>query len=302
MELLYELELSNSEIIKTTWNHPFYVITEISSRGPPKGKWVEVRNLSQGDKLYLGSGKTVEITRIDTENVTPTKVYNFEVADNHTYFVGEDGVLVHNYTMGLATAPLVGLGPVGWIAFGAITGLSLANGACDLNESCLAVKNEFTDNLSESLGSSIDSGDIPRDTSLSPKEAQEMKRLGLDPVNISDIAEFKEKSLSQKGKEAYEKGKIGEDKVRKAHNIGDKPRDAIPINGRMRIPDGVNEFAISEVKNVKYQGWTQQLQDYSDIAREREIPFNLYLQKDAKISRNLVKAWREGKVSIIEFD
>lgn len=56
------------------------------------------------------------------------------------------------------------------------------------------------------------------------------------------------------------------------------------------------------MKNVKYQGWTQQLQDYSDIAREREIPFNLYLQKDAKISRNLVKARREGKVRIIEFD
>ena len=56
------------------------------------------------------------------------------------------------------------------------------------------------------------------------------------------------------------------------------------------------------MKNVKYQGWTQQLQDYSDIANERGIPFNLYLQKDAKISRNLVKAWREKKVNIIDFD
>jgi predicted DNA binding CopG/RHH family protein len=64
----------------------------------------------------------------------------------------------------------------------------------------------------------------------------------------------------------------------------------------------VNDVVLSEVKNVKYQGWTQQLQDYSDIAKREKLRFDLYLQKDAKISMNLVKASREGKVNIIDFD
>jgi hypothetical protein len=288
VELLYEIELSNQEILKTTWNHPFYVITEISSRGPPKGEWVEVRNLSPGDKLYLGSGKSVEITRIVSENVIPTKVYNFEVEDNHTYFVGEDGVLVHNYRLSTTDIKALEASPVGKsIKLLLLSGMILYEGG-------KLVYNTFSND------DSIDGGDIPRDTSLSPKEAQEMKRLGLDPVNISDIAEFKEKSPSQKGKDAYEKGKIGEDKVKSLYDIGDK--QSFQINGRTRIPDGANRFAISEVKNVKYQGWTQQLQDYSDIAKESGIPFNLYLHKDARRSKNLIKAWEEGKVNIIDFD
>jgi hypothetical protein len=58
---------------------------------------VEVRDLKVGDRVLLSDGKEVAISGIKSYNVDATKVYNFEVADNHTYFVGEDGVLVHNY-------------------------------------------------------------------------------------------------------------------------------------------------------------------------------------------------------------
>jgi hypothetical protein len=220
--------------------------------------------------------------------------------------VSEAGVLVHNDGKAYALAPLVGVGaasgPVGWAFLGGLTAVAVADVYCENNAKCNSSRNEFNDNTAELFGSSIDNGDIARDTSLSPKEAKNMKDLGLDPFNSSDVAAFREKTPTEKGKDAYEKGKIGEDKVKKRYKIGGKPKDAIPINGRMRIPDGVNDVAISEVKNVKYQGWTQQLQDYSDIAKRDKLRFDLYLQKDAKISRNLVKAWREGKVNIIDFD
>ncbi|MCZ8238882.1 MAG: polymorphic toxin-type HINT domain-containing protein [Leptospiraceae bacterium] len=73
------------------WNHPFWV--------EGKRAWVEARDLKSGDRVLLSNGKEVAISGIRSYNVEATKVYNFEVADNHTYFVGEDGVLVHNYEL-----------------------------------------------------------------------------------------------------------------------------------------------------------------------------------------------------------
>ena len=74
--------------IDTTTNHPFYVI----DRG-----WVAAGDLVEGDEIYLLDGSTAVITGSELEKLTePIKVYNFEVEDFHTYFVGESSVLVHN--------------------------------------------------------------------------------------------------------------------------------------------------------------------------------------------------------------
>jgi hypothetical protein len=81
--------LVDETILETTWNHPFWVVD--------KKAWVEVKDLKLGNRVILSDGKEVAISGIKSYNVEVTKVYNFEVADNHTYFVGEDGVLVHNY-------------------------------------------------------------------------------------------------------------------------------------------------------------------------------------------------------------
>lgn len=87
-ELLH-LETSDGEIIDTTTNHPFYV--------EYKG-WVAAGDLEIGDVLYNVDGDTVEVTDIEIEKLAePITVYNLDVADFDTYFVGEFGVLVHNY-------------------------------------------------------------------------------------------------------------------------------------------------------------------------------------------------------------
>ena len=76
--------------IDATPNHPFYVAE--------KG-WVSAVNLRAGDRLQLVNGEYVTVEQVQHEILeSPVKVYNFEVQDNHTYYVGGDdsAVLVHN--------------------------------------------------------------------------------------------------------------------------------------------------------------------------------------------------------------
>ena len=84
---LYHVVISDEKIV-TTEEHPFWV----------EGKgWVAARNLHQGDSLCLQDKGTVQITDVFVENLNnPVMVYNFEVEDWHTYFVGTNKVLVHN--------------------------------------------------------------------------------------------------------------------------------------------------------------------------------------------------------------
>src|SRR5581483_9846950 len=65
-------------IIRTTPEHPFYV----------QGKgWTETKELQVGDVLVGADGQTIPVQDIlDTGTCEP--VYNFRVADHHTYFVG----------------------------------------------------------------------------------------------------------------------------------------------------------------------------------------------------------------------
>ena len=79
----------NGETISATPSHPFYV---------DKLGWTLARSLKAGDVLVLSNGELVTVEWVQHEILeSPIKVYNFEVQDFHTYFVGECGVLVHNW-------------------------------------------------------------------------------------------------------------------------------------------------------------------------------------------------------------
>lgn len=74
--------------IDTTANHPFYVIG--------KG-WVAAGDLVKGDEVYNLDGTTSIILGSEIEVLDePVLVYNLEVEDFHSYFVGCVPVLVHN--------------------------------------------------------------------------------------------------------------------------------------------------------------------------------------------------------------
>ena len=78
----------NGETISATPTHPFYV---------DKLGWTLARSLRAGDILVLSNGELVTVEWVQHEILeSPIKVYNFEVEEFHTYFVGENSVLVHN--------------------------------------------------------------------------------------------------------------------------------------------------------------------------------------------------------------
>ncbi len=78
----------NGEEIVCTNEHPFY--------SPIKG-WTAACKLRAGDILVTVNGEYVVVEKIQHEILeSPIKVYNFEVEDFHTYFVGDSEILVHN--------------------------------------------------------------------------------------------------------------------------------------------------------------------------------------------------------------
>ena len=74
-----------SKEIVTTMNHRFWC----------EGSWKTAGTLEEGDILTLADGSEAVVTEVTFE-AKHTTVYNMEVADYHTYYVGEDSVWVHN--------------------------------------------------------------------------------------------------------------------------------------------------------------------------------------------------------------
>lgn len=75
--------------IETTYNHPFY--------SPVYNCWIEAGSLRVGDYVVDSSGNCQVVQDIQINNYSqPVTVYNFTVKNNHTYFVGESEILVHN--------------------------------------------------------------------------------------------------------------------------------------------------------------------------------------------------------------
>lgn len=76
------------ETIDSTPEHPFYV----EGLG-----WVEASSLHAGMTIWFANGTKGTVEDISNEGLEePVTVYNFEVRDFHTYFVGENGIFVHN--------------------------------------------------------------------------------------------------------------------------------------------------------------------------------------------------------------
>ncbi|WP_244282962.1 polymorphic toxin-type HINT domain-containing protein, partial [Leptospira neocaledonica] len=84
---ILKITYTDGTSIETTWNHPFYL---------QQGLWVNAKDLMQGDLSVTAEGKTATIASV-VEIIRNDTVYNFEVEENHTYFVSKAGVLVHNY-------------------------------------------------------------------------------------------------------------------------------------------------------------------------------------------------------------
>ena len=79
----------NGTAIETTKEHPFWNV-DINN-------WCKAETLVSGSRVLLADGDYGVVEEsILIEHSAPVTVYNFEVEDNHTYYVGISGILVHN--------------------------------------------------------------------------------------------------------------------------------------------------------------------------------------------------------------
>ena len=84
---LIELDI-DGEIIQCTETHPF----QVNGRG-----WVNASDLAPNDIVYTKDWNTATVKSVNLlELDEPVEVFNFEVEDCHTYFVGDNYILVHN--------------------------------------------------------------------------------------------------------------------------------------------------------------------------------------------------------------
>ena len=84
-DVIIELHTNNGEIIKTTPTHPFKTNEE----------WKDALDLKIGDTLKTFSDDTLKISKI-LHLPKNEEVFNFHVKDFHTYYIGENLILVHN--------------------------------------------------------------------------------------------------------------------------------------------------------------------------------------------------------------
>ena len=83
-----------------TREHPFYVRIHrardnTSSEDDDDGEWIEAGKLRVGDEIRRANGDWAKVESVTQRN-DGARVYNFEVADNHNYFVGKTSLLAHN--------------------------------------------------------------------------------------------------------------------------------------------------------------------------------------------------------------
>ena len=88
IDTLYKLKIDN-EIINTTVNHRFYI------RRNETNKWIDAGHLKIGDEVLFIDYTYHKISSIEFLKYQDN-YYNLEIEDNHNYYIGEKGILVHN--------------------------------------------------------------------------------------------------------------------------------------------------------------------------------------------------------------
>ena len=91
------------ETLTVTHNHPY--LRAANDNGPgilnavrldPGGDWSAAGLLRPGDRVQSGRGAHLEVIAVEPVAGLAAKVYNFEVADHHTYAIGELQAWAHN--------------------------------------------------------------------------------------------------------------------------------------------------------------------------------------------------------------
>ncbi|MCA8939847.1 MAG: hypothetical protein KDB07_08570 [Planctomycetes bacterium] len=97
-----------------------------------------------------------------------------------------------------------------------------------------------------------------------------------------------------------EVGRKGEELAGWTKNI--KQIDSLSGKRNFRVPDFMDERVIGEVKNVKRQGWTHQIQDFVRFAEQEGKRFVLKVPRGTKLSSRLQKQIDAKRVKLSFLD
>jgi hypothetical protein len=118
---LIEISTKHGSIVATAY-HPCWVLEgyDLANRPRPRkladtededlalrGRWVNSHDLMAGDLIYSTEGRELRVLKIVQTYEEQFEVCNLTIAENHSFAVGNDGVLVHN-TGGCGDAARVG--------------------------------------------------------------------------------------------------------------------------------------------------------------------------------------------------
>lgn len=172
---LVKITIGN-EIITATSNHPFYAVA--------KG-FISALELRAGDILITVNGERVVVEKIQHEILeVPVDVYNFSIRRNHTYFVGNVAVGVHNAGGPCMADPLPDGEPGGT---GKTSGIDeFIKG----NKTFEEVKGDYAKAYAEAVKSNkkwswVD--DIPGSEKLSGGQKTKIKKLAIEQGLLPDI-------------------------------------------------------------------------------------------------------------------
>ena len=84
---MIKIYFKSGSVIESTLAHPYHVL---------KKGFVSASKLKIGDKITAMNGTDIVIKTEKLHYEEPIKIYNFEVSENHNYYVGTNGLLVHN--------------------------------------------------------------------------------------------------------------------------------------------------------------------------------------------------------------
>jgi RHS repeat-associated protein len=102
-------EVVEREVLETFENYTYYwvdVVADGDSVSATRGhqfwvesdkQWIEASHLEVGMSIRLKDGRVVPVESVAIRELEePEATFNFIVEDEHNYYVGEDGILVHN--------------------------------------------------------------------------------------------------------------------------------------------------------------------------------------------------------------
>jgi hypothetical protein len=169
--------------IRTTPSHPFWSVDRQS--------WVDAGDLLLGERLWSEDGQTVAVDYIGQPQTGRIELFNFEVEEFHTYFVGTPGnaALVHNGIPGPGTGcgipqPAPTSPAKGWKSTNALRDLP-ANATSAQRQAATGINSR---RLRRNMGSAVKEGQDAHHIVASTHDRAEDARAILDKyqVDIND--------------------------------------------------------------------------------------------------------------------